>query len=435
MTNPPIHAAGPARLIAGLVTVEHRFELPLRADGTGSISVFAREVREEGAEAARRPWLVFLQGGPGGASPRPGGHAWIGVAARRYRVLLLDQRGTGVSTPATFQSLRALGGAAAQADYLAELRSDGIVRDCEAIRRVLAGDEPWTVLGQSYGGFCATHYLCAAPAGLAAVLITGGLPPLDAHPDDIYRRTYPRVRERNARYYARYPEDVARVQELVRVLARTDVRLPSGDRLTPRRFLALGLELGFSDGFETLHHLLEQAFVPGVGEVAYTFLRAFEATQHYDTSPIFSTLHEACYTQGFASRWSAQRVRAEFPEFAEALADGSAGDEVPVLFTGEMIYPWMFTDIAALRPLREAAELLAQKDDWPPLYDADVLAQNTVPCAAAIYVDDMYVERTFSEETAARIQGLSAWVTDQHLHNGLRADGPAVLGELFARLG
>jgi len=424
------HSAGPARAIGGHVVVEHRFELPLRADSDKErIEVFAREVREPGAEAARRPWLVFLQGGPGSAGPRPGTAGWIGVAARRYRVLLLDQRGTGLSSPATFQTVPPRGDARAQAAYLAELRADGIVRDCEAIRRALAGaDEPWTVLGQSYGGFCATHYLSRRPEGLAGVLITGGLPPLDAHPDAIYRRTYERVKERNRLFYQRYPEDVARVRRLVDVLDGRDVRLPGGDRLTPRRFLSLGLVLGFSDGFETLHHLLEQAFVSGGGEVAYGFLRAFEAAQSYDTNPIFSALHEACYAQGFATRWSAARVLAEHPEFDPGRANG------PVLFTGEMIFPWMFEEIGALRPLREAAELLAEKDDWPKLYDPTRLVRNGVPAAAAIYVDDMYVDRGFSETSAAAIRGLSAWVTDAHLHNGLRADGEAVLGELFRRL-
>lgn len=33
------------------------------------------------------------------------------------------------------------------------------MRDCEAIRKVLLGNEKWTVVGQSFGGFCATAYL------------------------------------------------------------------------------------------------------------------------------------------------------------------------------------------------------------------------------------------------------------------------------------
>jgi hypothetical protein len=40
-----------------------------------------------------------------------------------------------------------------------------------------------------------------------------------------------------------------------------------------------------------------------------------------------------------------------------------------VLFTGEMIYPWMFGTDPVLRPLRAAADLLAERDTWPDLYD------------------------------------------------------------------
>ncbi len=36
-----------------------------------------------------------------------------------------------------------------------------------------------------------------------------------------------------------------------------------------------------------------------------------------------------------------------------------------------------------LRPLREAAGILAERDDWPPLYDPTRLAANTGPCLAA----------------------------------------------------
>ena len=93
-------------------------------------------------------------------------------------MLLLDQRGTGLSSPVTAQSLRSIGYARAQAEYLRHFRADNIVRDAEAIRRQLVGDRPWSILGQSYGGFCALRYLSAAPEGLEAALITGGIPSL-----------------------------------------------------------------------------------------------------------------------------------------------------------------------------------------------------------------------------------------------------------------
>lgn len=121
--------------------------------------------------------MVYLQGGPGfGANRFVGKQAWLGRALKEFRVLLLDQRGTGHSTPANRQTLPLRGGPGAQADYLARFRADSIVRDCEAIRPRLTGGDPWTVLGQSFGGFCIVHYLSTAPEGLRAALITGGLP-------------------------------------------------------------------------------------------------------------------------------------------------------------------------------------------------------------------------------------------------------------------
>ena len=90
----------------------------------------------------------------------------------------------------------------------------------------------------------------------------------------------------------------------------------------------------------------------------------------------------------------------------------------------------MFEDYGALAPLRDAAYLLAQRE-WPRLYDVDVLRDNRVPVAAAIYADDMYVERTFSERTAAVIPGLRAWITNEYEHNGLRVDGERILSRLI----
>jgi hypothetical protein len=122
-------------------------------------------------------------------------------------------------------------------------------------------------------------------------------------------------------------------------------------------------------------------------------------------------------------------VRSEFPEF-DARAALEAG--APVMFTGEMIYPWMFDLDPALRPLREAAELLANAGDWPPLYDPARLAVSEVPAAAAVYFRDMYVPLDLSLCTASAIRGLKPWVTSEYEHDGLRVSGGRVLDRLIA---
>jgi len=416
--------------IPGLILNNHFFDLPLDYNRPGkTIRVFAREVIAPGRENSRQPYLVFFQGGPGSGSPRPMGNSgWIKRAVQDFRVLLLDQRGTGLSTPVTAQTMAGFADARAQADYLMHFRTDNIVRDAEAIREHLAGGEPWSILGQSYGGFCAMRYLSAAPEGLKKVLITGGIPSLTRPTDDVYRATYPRVIDKNRLYYERYPDDVARVKRIVAHLREHDVRMPGGARLTAQRFLQLGLQFGMSDGFEAIHYLVEEAFVdvPGRGsEMNWNFLFHLEQLQSFDTNPIFSLLHEACYTQGDASAWSAQRLLAEFPQF-------DLDREDRVLFTGEMIYPWMFDVYPQLQPFKAAAELLAQTKEWPVLYDVEQLRSNTVPVAAAVYFDDMYVHRQYSEETAAIVPNVKLWITSEYEHNGLRADGERVLGRLLA---
>src|SRR5829696_6753210 len=190
------------------VFVEHEFEAPLNHEERRGemITVFAREVVKVGRENDDLPWLVFFQGGPGSESPRLlklVAETWWARALEDYRLLLLDQRGTGRSTP-----VGALPGMSPpnQAEYLTHFRADSIVRDAELIRKEL-GVERWSILGQSFGGFCAVTYLSQAPDGLAEAFITGGLPPLDRHPDDVYRATYQRILDRNRRYYERYPQD------------------------------------------------------------------------------------------------------------------------------------------------------------------------------------------------------------------------------------
>lgn len=423
----------------GTILTEHKFGVPLdheKPDGE-QIEIFGREVVAAGRPAAtgagaELPWLLFLQGGPGFGSPRPvGKDAWLDRALRDFRVLLLDQRGTGRSTPATRQTLARLGSAKAQADYLAHFRADSIVADAEFIRPQLTGGAPWAVLGQSFGGFCTVTYLSKAPGGISEAFLTGGLPGLSATADEVYRLTYQKVAAKCREHYERYPQDVDTARRVVRALDRRarsgdPVRLPGAGPLTVERFQALGQLLGSSTGSHTLHYLLEDPFAGQ--ELSDDFLYRAAQLLSYASGPLYAVVHEACYAQGAATRWAAQRVRAEFSEFApEAAVDG---DE-PVLFTGEMVYPWAFGVDPALEPLAETAELLAEREDWPALYDAGQLARTEVPSAAAVYFNDMYVPQELSLQTAAAIRGLRPWVTSEYEHDGLRVSDGAVLDRLI----
>ena len=415
----------------GTVLTDHTFTVPLdhRQPGAGQIEVFAREVVPAGRRdgGAGLPWLVYLQGGPGFGSPRPfGRESWLNRALDDYRVLLLDQRGTGRSTPASRHTLARQASPRAQADYLACFRADSIVADAELIRRRLTGDEPWTVLGQSFGGFCTVSYLSFAPEGVREALIGGGLPGLGATPDDVYRVTYPIVAERNRRHYERFPADADRARAVARHLAGHEVVLPGGGRLTVPAFQSLGRMLGASRGSDTLHYLLEDAFTGGV--LSDAFLARVGAELSFAEAPLYALIHEACYAQGAATRWAADRIMAEFPEFDPAAAvDG----DITFLFTGEMIYPWMFETDPVLRPLRDAGEELAQRDSWPRLYDPARLAASGVPAAAAVYYEDMYVPLALSEPTARAIRGLRPWITNEYQHDGLASSNGAVLDRLI----
>lgn len=48
-----------------------------------------------------------------------------------------------------------------------------------------------------------------------------------------------------------------------------------------------------------------------------------------------------------------------------------------------MIFPWMFDEIHALKQFKDVAHILAEKKDWPPLYDVQVLNNNKVVYSAA----------------------------------------------------
>jgi pimeloyl-ACP methyl ester carboxylesterase len=414
--------------IPGLHVREHTVDVPLDWSAPGeTIEVFARELVDPTRKDDDLPYLAYLQGGPGGKSPRPlGATGWIGQALKTHRVVLMDQRGTGRSTPVSGRRMASMT-AEEGADHLACFRADSIVADAEHLRKNVFGGKSWSTLGQSYGGFLTLTYLSRAPEGLSACYVTGGLASIDPSAAEVYRRTYPRVAAKNAEFYRRYPHNVERVARIADRLAAGDVRLPDGDRLTVRRFQSLGIDFGMKPGYERIHWFLDEAF--DGDELSDVFLSQAMAASSYAGNPLFAALQESIYGSGEgATAWAAEAERARRPEFAE--------EARPLLFTGEMMYPWMFAEIRGLQPFQGAVEVLAKRPRWTELYDLERLAANDVPVAAAVYFDDMYVDSGLQLDTASRVGNLQAWVTNEYEHDGLGTDRVFErLNELVASVG
>ena len=412
----------------GLTINEHRLRVPLdHTNPTGmQIEIFAREVVAPGQEKA--PHLLFLQGGPGGAGPRTGNFrdGWTGQALKTHRVVLLDQRGTGQSTP--FTTLTAPGDAQDLADYLRLFLQEQIVADAESLREYLSV-ERWETLGQSYGGFLTLTYLSAHPESISGSYVTGGLPGLGPV-DEIYRLTYPATAARNQAYFAQYPGDQKTIRQVAAHLADTEETLPTGERLTPNRLRMLGMSLGGQLGYDQLHYVFEGPFVSVRGQrrLHPDFLAAVGRHVSHGTQPLYAALQEAIYapTTPGGTRWAAERISAEFPGF-HLDADPLDMTE-PWYLTGEHMFRSLFEEDPALRPLLGAVDLLSDSTDWTQIYDQSVLSAVDTPMTAAIYYDDMFVPRALSERTAALFPNLRTLITNQFQHDGLRA------GDVFAQL-
>jgi pimeloyl-ACP methyl ester carboxylesterase len=404
--------SGVRHRIDGLTVTDHALNLPVDHElpSGETIEVFGREVASTDGED--RPLLVFLQGGPGHEAPRPSGWpsspVWLSRALQDYRVLMLDQRGTGLSTPYGRPDVDAH----ADAKRLVHFRADAIVRDAEAFREHL-GARRWTVLGQSFGGYCGLHYLSVAPDSLDGVIFTGGIPPIGRPVDDVYAKTYVTMRMLNERHHRKYPTDRDRLHRVLDLCDEGELVDSAGNSISRRLARTVGHQLGTDGGSDALHHLLERD--PDSPAFVHDLVAMFPFGAR---NPLYAVLHESSYADGGATRWSADRT----------LPEDFSGDSA--LLTGEHLYAWHFEDTAELRPYSEVAGLLAEHE-WPSLFDADVLSHVDVPCAAVVYVDDPYVDMDFSLETAQVLPRLQTWITNQYLHSGLRSGGDQVLGRLI----
>ena len=221
------------REIHGLVITDHEFALPLdhaRSDGE-TITVFAREVAAE--DGRERPFLVFLQGGPGREAAAADDAEHARVAAARAEGLPRAAARPARHRPFDARRRAARDEPRSSRRSTSKLhRADAIVRDAERIRQEL-GVERWSVLGQSFGGFCACTYLSIAPGGLREAFFTGGLPPIaPADRRRLPRDVRARARAQPALLRALPGRSRARARDCTRGSQSEEVLLPSGDRLT-----------------------------------------------------------------------------------------------------------------------------------------------------------------------------------------------------------
>lgn len=387
--------------------------MKIQRDG---FTIFARVLGD-----ASKPPLLFLQGGPGFPGPREH-FEWITAALEHYRVVLLDQRGTGRSTRIDRATPQLI-----DASVLSRLRADAIVADAEAVREEL-GVDSWDVLGQSFGGFCLTHYLAAHPERVRHAFFTGGLPAATRGIDEVYRATFDKLRARHQVFYREVPWADRAIREVCRHLDNSEELLPTGERLSSRRFRTIGAELGREGGFSTLARLLEEPFHPH-GRLRTDFLVEVGEMVSFERAPLYAAVHESIYggTVPGATAWSAQRVS----ETLDGFAPDASPEDAEFYLTGEHIFPFQFDEDPALRPFKEAAHELARIETWPNLYAGLTRASSA---AAVVYTDDVFVPREYSLETAQLI-GAQVHETASWQHDGLRRHGRDVVALLMSAAG
>ncbi|TGJ65107.1 hypothetical protein EYR41_009105 [Orbilia oligospora] len=405
-----------------LSITEHFFSVPLnyaKTDGH-EITIFARVVKkfekpvkpgkrkakkeDNGEEGEReegddRSYLCYLNGGPGFNNTTPKAEYVSKFIDKGYTIVLLDQRGTGLSECICPENIPG-DTPEEQADYVSHFRADNIVRDAEIVREKLVGKEgKWSLAGQSFGGFCIATYLSFRPEYITEAFMFGGIPPIGENtPDQVYTNLYKRLADRNTVYYTKYPQDIERVKEIAKYLGENEVKLSNGGTLTIDRFRDLGISFGMHGGIDGIHKLV-----------------------------------------GNASDWSANRILLQQSDNRLRSYDTYLASSTPSLpgtlgalfFTGEMIYPSMLTSYASLKPLKQIAEILAAKKWEGRLYDLDQLAQNKVPVYAATYLEDMYVDFELTRVFVRRTKGVKEWISNGVMHNGISAKAGEVIGKLW----
>ena len=334
-------------------------------DGDASRSSPARSSRRASATRTCRGWCSCRAARARGPPGRLNRSGWLGRALADHRVLLLDSRGTGRSTPATRQTLARRGDAAGAGSLPHALpgRLDRARRRAAA-PRARGRRRPWSLLGQSYGGFVAMTYLSLAPAspgeghgrGRAAAAgpragrrlprdLRAGAAAVRAAGRPLPRRRGPARRARRPPRGARRPAALRRpAHRAAAAVAR------------PRPGL-------LRTAWRSCTTCSSRAWA-GAGELADDFLAGVE-TRHDVRRP--AALRAAARVHLLPGRrrrsWSAARVADSLPEFARTRGRCCR--------PARWCCPLVSRPTARSRRSPRSRSCSRRHDGWPTLYDLD----------------------------------------------------------------
>ena len=278
-----------------------RVRVPLDRSGALKGSVALRVARY--GEPSRKPTLLYLSGGPGGAGVREFADVLfeVGGLARRYQLVSYDQRGTGYSgllrCPALERDARLRSTAAGEKCAASLGARRGLygtresVEDIEALR-VALGVQKLTLFGISYGTKLALAYARAHPDRVERMALDSVLDPDDADAFGLepYRAIGPSLASlcpARCRGVTDDPAgDLARLVERLRVAPMRGLVYGMRGRKRPATLTAVGL----SDlMFDADYNPAIRAGVPAA-------VRA--ALDHHDPEPL---LRLAAGAEGLAS--------------------------------------------------------------------------------------------------------------------------------------
>lgn len=371
--------------------------------------------------------FIYLQGGPGfQCSANLHTSAPFVELLKTHRVFLLDQRGTGKSSRISYLKAKSFTSPKRLADYLTHFRADSIVKDAELARKKL-NIKKWFLVGQSWGGFISYHYICAFPQSIKGVMLFGGVPPVVAdNPKAVYQALNPILIARNQELYHTYPALKKTVNQVRKVIESGVVQYP-GLQVTVEKLQSLGMALGGNDGIKQLNDMFYDPFEDATqSQLNYEFAKTIHEAVAFESNPIYAILHESIYCNGQGSNWAAQNVLDEQPKFSPKAKT--------LFFTAENIRASDFKHYPLLKPFKQAAEILAAKQDWCEIYSLEKLKNNTVPIEAMVYERDLYVDVDLSIATL-KATGNSRFVINDTLeHNSFRTHGKSLLPKMLKRL-